>query len=305
MAYANYRYKGHNLIGEVHGEHLIPLAGLTDVGPETSIELLASAARLTESRVALSEVALRAASPRAGKILCVGLNYKDHAGDASTAAFPVLFPKYTSTLIGPADDIILPAESTQVDFEGELAVIIGKTGRRIAEQDAMDHVLGYCVANDVTMRDFQNKSHQWLQGKVWDNTTPLGPCIVPPAEIDISRAGISTTLNGEVVQKSDLSLLIFNIPTLIATITEFTTLEPGDVILTGTPSGVGYRRDPQLFLKDGDTITVAVEGVGSITNTVRGEPLEKKAFPDTPPQAVWSMPIGGGVLCPVGVASSR
>ncbi|WP_306999940.1 fumarylacetoacetate hydrolase family protein [Arthrobacter sp. V1I7] len=185
--------------------------------------------------------------------------------------FPVLFPKYTSTLIGPADDIILPPESTQVDFEGELAVIIGRTGRRIAEQDAMDHVLGYCVSNDVTMRDYQNRSHQWLQGKVWDNTTPVGPYIVTRTEADISKAGISTTLNGEVVQKSDLSHLIFSIPTLIATITEFTTLEPGDVILTGTPSGVGYRRDPQLFLKDSDTITVTVEGVGSITNTVRAE----------------------------------
>ncbi|MDQ0819992.1 2-keto-4-pentenoate hydratase/2-oxohepta-3-ene-1,7-dioic acid hydratase in catechol pathway [Arthrobacter sp. V1I7] len=135
----------------------------------------------------------------------------------------------------------------------------------------MDHVLGYCVSNDVTMRDYQNRSHQWLQGKVWDNTTPVGPYIVTRTEADISKAGISTTLNGEVVQKSDLSHLIFSIPTLIATITEFTTLEPGDVILTGTPSGVGYRRDPQLFLKDSDTITVTVEGVGSITNTVRAE----------------------------------
>ncbi len=271
MAYANYRYMGHNFIGEVHGEHLIPLAGLTDVGPETSADLLAIAARLTQSRVALSDVTLRAASPRAGKILCVGLNYKNHVDDASTATFPVLFPKYASTLIGPADDIILPPESTQVDFEGELAVIIGRAGRRIAEQDAMAYVLGYCVSNDVTMRDYQNRSHQWLQGKVWDNTTPLGPYIVTPAEVDISKAGISTTLNGEVVQKSDLSHLIFSIPTLIATITEFTTLEPGDVILTGTPSGVGYRRNPQLFLKNGDTITVTVEGVGSITNTVRAE----------------------------------
>lgn len=273
MAYANYRYKGQNFIGETHGEHLIPLAGLTAVGPETSAELLANASRLTESPVALSEVTLRAASPRAGKILCVGLNYKDHAADASAAAtFPVLFPKYTSTLIGPAEDIILPPESTQVDFEGELAVIIGKTGRRITEQDAMDHILGYSVSNDVTMRDYQNKSHQWLQGKIWDNTTPLGPYIVTPEETDISKAGISTTLNGEVVQKSDLSHLIFSIPTLVAAISEFTTLEPGDVILTGTPSGVGYRRDPQLFLKDSDTITVTVEGVGSITNTVRAEP---------------------------------
>lgn len=271
MAYANYRYKGHNYLGEVHGEYLIPLAGLTDIGPETSADLLASAARLRELRVPLSEVTLRAASPKAGKILCVGLNYKDHADDTSTATFPVLFPKYTTTLIGPADDIILPPESTQVDFEGELAVIIGKTGRRIVEQNAMDHILGYCVSNDITMRDFQNKSHQWLQGKIWDNTTPLGPHIVTPAESDISKVGISTTLNGEVVQKSDLSHLIFSIPTLIATISEFTTLEPGDVILTGTPAGVGYRRDPQLFLKDGDSVTVTVEGVGSITNTVRAE----------------------------------
>jgi acylpyruvate hydrolase len=271
MPYANYRYKGHDFVGEVHGEHLIPLAGLTDIGPETSAELLASAARLTEARVEVSEVTLRAASPKAAKILCVGLNYRDHADATSTATFPVLFPKYASTLIGAADDIILPPESTQADFEGELAVIIGKTGRRVAEQDAADHILGYCVSNDVTMRDFQNRSHQWLQGKVWDNTTPLGPYIVTPAEADISKAGISTTLNGEVVQKSDLSHLIFSIPTLIATITEFTTLEPGDVILTGTPSGVGYRRDPQLFLKGGDTITVTVEGVGSITNIVRAE----------------------------------
>jgi acylpyruvate hydrolase len=271
MAYANYRYEGQNFIGEVHGDHLIPLAGLTDVGPETSASVLVGAARLTEARVPLSEITLRAASPRAGKILCVGRNYQDHADEANTATFPVLFPKYTSTLIGPADDIILPPESTQVDFEGELAVIIGKTGRRITEQDAMDHILGYCVSNDVTMRDYQNKSHQWLQGKIWDNTTPLGPTIVTPAETDISKAGISTTLNGEVVQKSDLSHLIFSIPTLIATLSEFTTLKPGDVILTGTPAGVGYRRDPQLFLKDGDTITVTVEGVGSITNTVRAE----------------------------------
>jgi len=158
-----------------------------------------------------------------------------------------------------------------VAFEGELAVLIGKTGRRITEQNAMDHILGYCVSNDVTMRVFQNKSHQWLQGKIWDNIIPLGPHIVTPAETDISKAGVSTTLNGEAVQKSDLSHLIFSIPTLIATISEFTTLEPGDVILIGTPAGVGYRRDPQLFLKDSDTITVTVEGVGSITNTVRAE----------------------------------
>ena len=178
MAYANYRYKGHNFIGEVHGEHLIPLAGLTDVGPETSAELLASAARLTESRVALSETTLRAASPRAGKILCVGLNYKGHAGEACTAAFPSSSPSTHPPSSDPATTSSCLRNPPSVDFEGELAVIIGKTGRRIAEQDAMDHILGYCVSDDVTMRDCENKSHQWLQGKVWDNTTPIGPYIV-------------------------------------------------------------------------------------------------------------------------------
>lgn len=271
MAYAHYRYKDQNFVGEVHDDRLIPLEGLTDLGPDTSAEALANATRLPQAQVAVADVTLRPASPRAGKILCVGLNYKDHAGDVSTAEFPALFPKYASTLIGPYDDIILPPESGQVDFEGELAVIIGKKGRRIPEQDATDHILGYSVSNDVTMRDYQNKSHQWLQGKIWDNTTPLGPYIITPREADISNAVISTTLNGEVVQKSDLSHLIFSIPTLIATISEFTTLEPGDVILTGTPAGVGYRREPQLFLKDGDIITVAVEGVGSITNHIRSE----------------------------------
>lgn len=135
----------------------------------------------------------------------------------------------------------------------------------------MDHVLGYSVGNDVTMRDFQYKTHQWMQGKAWDNTTPVGPYVVTSDEVDLTSAGISTTLNNEVVQKSDLSYLIFSIPTLIAVVSEFTRLEPGDVILTGTPSGVGYRRDPQLFLKPGDEITVEVEGVGSITNKVVSE----------------------------------
>ena len=271
MAYANYRYDGQDFLGEVHGDHLIPLAGLTEIGPETSTQILAEAERLTDSAVPLTEVTLRPASPKPGKILCVGLNYKDHPDEPITSTYPVLFPKYPTTLIGPHDEIILPTESRQVDYEGELAVIIGKAGRRIPKHEATDYILGYSVANDVTMRDFQNKSQQWLQGKVWDKSTPLGPYVVTPSETDINHAGISTTLNGEVVQKSDLSHLIFNIPTLIATITEFATLEPGDVILTGTPSGVGSRRDPQIFLQHGDIITVTVEGIGSITNAVRAE----------------------------------
>ncbi|MCX6499461.1 MAG: fumarylacetoacetate hydrolase family protein [Arthrobacter sp.] len=275
MAYANYELNGLNFVGEVDGDYLVPLAGQTEIGPDTAADTLAAAERRRTDRVPAAGVRLRAVSPSAGKIICVGLNYKAHIEESNRElpTYPVMFPKYASNLIGPHDDIVLPPEATQVDYEGELAVIIGKAGRRITEEAAADHVLGYAVCNDITMRDFQYKTHQWMQGKAWDNSTPIGPYVVTPAEVDLTNAGISTTLNGQVVQKSDLSHLIFSIPTLIATVSEFTALQPGDIILTGTPSGVGYRRDPQLFLHNGDTVTVEIEGVGSVTNKVTAEKI--------------------------------
>lgn len=270
MAYALFEHDGQDRIGEIRGEDVVPLAGLCDLGPDTPTEVLAEAERLDDERVALADVRLRTVSPRAGKIFCVGLNYHAHVEETKRdlPEYPVLFPKYASSLLGPADDIVLPPESAQVDYEAELAVIVGRGGRRIAEADALDHVLGYAVANDVTMRDYQYKTHQWLQGKAWDDSTPVGPYIVTPDEVDLSTAGIRTVLNGETMQDSDLSRLIFSIPRLIATISEFTRLEPGDVILTGTPGGVGYRRDPKVLLQDGDVVTIEVDGVGSITNRV-------------------------------------
>ena len=218
MAYANYKLNGINHIGEVDGGHLVPLAGLSEIGPDTTTDVLSEAQRLTAERVAVSDVELRAVSPRAGKVICVGLNYKAHIEESNRElpTYPVIFPKYASSLIGPNDDIVLPPESAQVDYEGELAVIIGKAGRRISETDAPDHVLGYAVCNDVTMRDYQYKTHQWMQGTAWDNSTPLGTYLVTPGEVDLTTAAISTTL-GEVVQKSDLSHLIFSIPTRIVT----------------------------------------------------------------------------------------
>lgn len=275
MAYANYELNGLNFVGEVDGDYLVPLAGLSEIGPDTTADTLAAAERRRTERVPAAGVRLRAVSPSAGKIICVGLNYKAHIEESNRElpTYPVMFPKYASNLIGPGDDIVLPPEASQVDYEGELAVIIGKAGRRITEEAAADHVLGYAVCNDITMRDFQYKTHQWMQGKAWDNSTPIGPYVVTPAEVDLTSAGISTTLNGQVVQKSDLSHLIFSIPTLIATVSEFTALQPGDIILTGTPAGVGYRRDPQLFLHAGDTVTVEIEGVGAITNKVTAEQI--------------------------------
>lgn len=275
MAYANYEHEGRLRVGEVRGDFLVPLDGITEIGPGTSVEVLREAARLDGESVAVDAVRLRPASPQAGRIVCVGLNYKSHIEETKRdlPTYPVMFPKYASSFIGPTDDIVLPPEAKQVDYEGELAVVIGKAGRRISEEDALEHVLGYAVCNDVTMRDYQYKTHQWMQGKAWDNSTPIGPYIVTPEEVDLTSAGISTTLNGQVVQKSDLSYMIFSIPRLIATVSEFTRLEPGDVILTGTPSGVGYRRDPQIFLHDGDTVTVEIEGIGRVTNKVVAESL--------------------------------
>jgi acylpyruvate hydrolase len=247
--------------------------GISELGRLTDIETLKTATESPAEAVSVRDVRLCPVVPGPGKIICVGLNYLTHVGETGRdlPAYPVFFTKFASSLLGPYDDIVLPAESSQVDYEAELAVVIGRPGRRIPANEAGDHVLGYTVANDVTMRDYQYKTHQWLQGKAWDRSTPLGPYLVTPEEADISSAGIRTILSGEKLQESDTSKLIFDIPALISVVSEFTTLLPGDVILTGTPGGVGYRRTPQRFLTVGDVLTVEVDGIGTLTNRVRRE----------------------------------
>jgi len=273
VSYATYEFQGERRVGVVDGDFLIPLRDLTEIGSATPLSVLAGAERLPAERVPTAEAHLLPVVPNPGKVLCVGLNYADHIAETGrdTPTYPVLFPKYASSLIGAADDIALPPEVTQMDWEGELVVIIGHAGRRIPAVDALDHVAGYTVANDITMRDYQYKTHQWLQGKAWDNSTPLGPYLITPDEVDLTAAGLRTILNDTVVQESTISQLFFDIPTLITTISEFTTLNPGDLILTGTPGGVGYRRKPQRFLIAGDTITVEIDGVGRIRNRITAE----------------------------------
>lgn len=273
MSYISYEYNGQRHVGEIHGANVVPLDGLTEIGHTTTPDVLAEARRDESQAVPTDQVTALPVVPNPSKILCVGLNYRDHVTETKRElpTYPVLFNKYASNLIADHDNIVLPPESTQVDFEGELAVVIGRRGRRISEANAGDFILGFTVANDITMRDFQYKTHQWNQGKAWDSSTPLGPRLVTPSEVDIDHAGIRTVLNGQKVQESDLSMLIFAIPNLIATISTFTVLNPGDVILTGTPGGVGFRREPKLLLKDGDVITVEVDGVGLLENTVRNE----------------------------------
>lgn len=273
MAYATYEHDGQRRVGLLDGDRMIPLDGLTELGGETPGSTLTIATQLPGQAVSAADVHLCPVVPNPNKVICVGLNYHAHVGETKRElpTYPVLFCKFASSLVGPRDDIVLPPESSQVDYEAELAVVIGKAGRRIAQADAQAHILGYTVANDVTMRDYQYKTHQWLQGKAWDFSTPLGPHLVLPEEVDLSHAGIRTRYHDEVLQSSELSKLIFDIPTLIATVSEFTTLLPGDIILTGTPGGVGFRRDPQVFLRDGDEITVEIDGVGTLVNRVRAE----------------------------------
>jgi len=271
MRYASTHDKtGAPVVAEVQGDLLVPLVGLTELGPATTAEVLLGAERLTADAFPAAEAEFRPVVPNPAKVFCVGLNYKAHIEETgrSDSDYPVLFPKFASSLAGPFAELELPAESHQIDYEGELTVVIGRPGRRIREEDAAGHVLGYTVANDISMRDYQYKTHQWMQGKAWDACTPLGPYLVTADEVDITRQRISTTVNGEKVQDSSIDLLIFSIARLIATISEFTALSTGDLILTGTPSGVGHRRTPPLYLKSGDVVGVEVTGVGALRNTI-------------------------------------
>lgn len=264
---------GTPIVGRLDGDTVIIMAGADQLGARTPTNVINKLTPSAKAPVSLTDVQLRPVIPHPGKIICVGLNYIEHVEESKRdiPEYPVLFAKYKESLIGPNDPIVKPAETSQLDFEGELAVIIGTAGRRIPEDEALNHVMGYTISNDVTMRDFQYKTHQWIQGKSWEKSTPIGPYLLTPDEFDLDHATIRTTLNGEVVQDSDLSMLMFSVPRLISTISEFVTLEPGDVILTGTPGGVGFRREPKLFMSPGDQVTVAIGGLGTLANIVVDE----------------------------------
>lgn len=213
------------------------------------------------------------------KILCVGLNYADHAAEtgAQVGAEPVIFNKFPTALRGPGAPIVLPPESSQVDYEGELVAVIGKPARRVAREDALDYVAGYCCGHDVSARDWQKgkPGGQWLLGKSFDSFAPLGPWLVTPEEVDhAADLSIQFRLNGQVMQDSRTSQLIFPIDYLVSYLSHVCTLLPGDLIYTGTPPGVGAARSPQVFLQPGDVAEVAIEGLGVLTNPVVAAPAE-------------------------------
>lgn len=209
--------------------------------------------------------------PRPGKLVCIGLNYRDHAEESGLAVpkAPVIFSKFSSCVIAPGEPIIIPPSSEKVDYEAELAVVIGRRASRVTADRAYDYVLGYTALNDVTARDFQFGDGQWQRGKSCDTFAPMGQTIVTTDEIpDPHALRISLTLNGAVMQDSNTSQLIFQVPELIEYITASTTLEPGDVIATGTPAGVGFARKPPVFLKAGDQVEVMIEKIGGVGNPI-------------------------------------
>ncbi|MDX3692502.1 fumarylacetoacetate hydrolase family protein [Streptomyces europaeiscabiei] len=228
-------------------------------------------------RVPLSRASFASLVPHPNKIVCLGLNYATHIKEMGrpTPAHPTLFAKFDGSLIGAQDDIHMPPISDDLDWEAELGVVVGRPGRHIARAEALEHVAGYTVANDVTVRDWQHRTREFLSGKTFEATTPVGPALVTPDELPPGASGlaISCSVDGHVMQKSNTADLLFDVAETIAYVSTIITLLPGDLILTGTPGGVGAGRDPKVFLRPGQELVTTVEGIGELRNTVVKDPL--------------------------------
>jgi 2-keto-4-pentenoate hydratase/2-oxohepta-3-ene-1,7-dioic acid hydratase in catechol pathway len=219
-------------------------------------------------------VRLTAPIARPGKIICIGLNYRDHAAEAhlELPTVPTVFSKFATAVIGPGEAIVLPRNSTKPDYEAEFAVVIGRRARHVSEADWRSCVFGYTILNDVSARDFQTATSQWMMGKTFDTFAPFGPAIVTADEIaDPHNLRISLAINGETLQDSNTSNLIFGVPQLIAFLSSVFTLEPGDLISTGTPAGVGFARKPPRWLRPGDNVSIKIDGLGELVNPVVAE----------------------------------
>lgn len=223
---------------------------------------------------ALKDVKLLAPIPKPRKLICIGLNYLDHARETNSEIpkVPTVFNKFATAVIGPGDSVVLPNVSKSPDYEAEFAFVIGPGGRAIKAENWRDHVYGYTLVNDISARDYQRATTQWLMGKTFDTFAPMGPWIVTADEIaDPHNLDIQMEINGEILQNSNTRELIFKIPDLIAYLSSVFTLEPGDIVSTGTPAGVGVARDPQRFLRPGDRMTVKIPGIGQLSNPVVAE----------------------------------
>ena len=252
----------------------LTLLGESDVGAviATGDGWQARAAAATGATVALAGATLATLVPNPPKVWCVGLNYANHINEtgSKTPENPTLFAKFAIALTGPNDPIAVRPTSDRVDWEVELGVVIGKPGRDVTVADALDHVAGYTVVNDVSMRDWQRRTAQFLQGKTWERATPVGPWLVTPDELPAGGRGlrVRTIVDDQVMQDDNTDQLLFDVPKLVSYVSAIASLEPGDLIATGTPAGVGAARTPPVFLKPGQTLRTSIEGIGELVNPI-------------------------------------
>jgi acylpyruvate hydrolase len=309
MKLVSFSYEGNTRIGAMHGEQVIDLhyayrtmleaegviraaqvaeafvpANMVEFlqGGEESMALARKAIDFVQSQAAdsfaykvihnVTGVKMEAPVLNPGKMICVGHNYREHILEMGRGLpdFPVVFAKFSNTIVGPQDDIPFYPVSEQLDYEAEFAFVIGKRARGVSQADALAYVAGYTIANDVTYRDIQRRTLQWLQGKSVEGSAPMGPWLVTADELsDPSGLEVVLTVNGEQRQRSNTANLVFGVPYLVEFLSNLMTLEPGDVILTGTPGGVGVARDPQVFLKDGDVVRIDIDKIGALENKVK------------------------------------
>ena len=268
------------LVDEVAGT-ATELVGVPDIGTLLAGPGLAAAAGLATGTVhRLDSVDFAPLVPRPGKIVCVGLNYRSHILEMKRdlPEYPTLFAKFADCLLGAGDAIVLPPESDQIDWEGELGIVIGTSVRRATSAQAEAAIAGYTISNDVSMRDWQFRTREWLQGKMWAESTPLGPVLATPDEIP-AQAFITTTVDGVVKQRGDIHDLVHDPRFLVEYISTILPLHPGDVILTGTPGGVGHARTPQEYLRPGQRVTITIDGIGELSSTTVAEQLEPAGLP--------------------------
>jgi 2-keto-4-pentenoate hydratase/2-oxohepta-3-ene-1,7-dioic acid hydratase in catechol pathway len=282
MKLASYNISGKDSYGAVVDGGIIDLgsrigAQFADIKALIAGNGLSAAAKAIEGQKpdhALDAISFNPVVPNAEKIICVGLNYKTHREETGRAPTdnPALFIRFADTQTGHNQPMILPKASSMLDYEGELAVIIGKGGRHVKAKDALYIVAGYSIYNDGSVRDFQNHTHQWAPGKNFPATGGFGPWMVTADELgDPTQLEMTTRLNGNVMQNTTTDLMIFDIPTTIEYITTFTELRPGDVISTGTPGGVGFKRNPPVFMKAGDTVEIEISKIGTLVNKIVAE----------------------------------
>lgn len=280
-----FRQNGQNCLGAVQGEEVVNLTAAG--GPASLDEALAAGvagmaaldAAMQKSQERLPLASIKEFLPPVlapGKAIAVGLNYVDHAaeGNHDVPTFPVLFSRYPTSWVGHDQPIIHPKVTKALDYEGEMVIVIGKSGRYIAKDDALAHVAGYSIFNEGSVRDYQMRTHQWTIGKNFDRSGSFGPWMVTADELPAGAKGLrlQTILNGKVMQDANTDDMIFDVATLVSICSEAFELQPGDIIISGTPSGVGGAQKPPVFLLPGDVCQVSIEGIGVLTNTVEAEP---------------------------------